>query len=181
MNIDFTDDGLRYTSYNRESADQLRDVSRIIDVNLLEPYSIYVYWYFFHSWPQYCVLVWDKNQLVGVIIAKVGPHRDVRMRGYIGMLVIEPPYRKRGIASKLVNLIIDKMKEWDKVDEVMLETEVDNGAALHLYELLGFLRTKRLHRYYLNTQDAYRLVLPLLERLTRRVAFLPAITQGIVT
>ena len=39
----------------------------------------------------------------------------------------------------------------------MLETEVTNLGALRLYEGLGFVRDKRLHRYYLNGNDAYRL------------------------
>ena len=41
----------------------------------------------------------------------------------------------------------------------MLETEYDNFAALSLYESLGFIREKRLHRFYLNGKDAFRLVL----------------------
>lgn len=41
----------------------------------------------------------------------------------------------------------------------MLETEFDNHAALSLYESLGFIREKRLYRFYLNGKDAFRLVL----------------------
>jgi len=40
----------------------------------------------------------------------------------------------------------------------VLETEVTNTASLKLYGRLGFLRTKRLHRYYLNGNTAFRLV-----------------------
>jgi hypothetical protein len=47
--------------------------------------------------------------------------------------------------------------------KVALETEVTNTAAMKLYERLGFLRSKRLHRYYLNGNSAYRLVLYLKE------------------
>jgi len=45
------------------------------------------------------------------------------------------------------------------VEEVVLETEFDNFAALSLYESLGFIREKRLFRFYLNGKDAFRLVL----------------------
>merc|ERR1712000_451141 len=48
-------------------------------------------------------------------------------------------------------------------DEIVLETEVTNEASLRLYERLGFLRSKRLHRYYLNGNTAFRLVLYLKE------------------
>lgn len=50
------------------------------------------------------------------------------------------------------------MKE-DGVEEIVLETEYDNSAALSLYESLGFIREKRLYRFYLNGKDAFRLVL----------------------
>jgi N-alpha-acetyltransferase 30 len=43
--------------------------------------------------------------------------------------------------------------------QIALETEVDNFPSLRIYENLGFLRTKRLHRYYLNGNTAFRLVL----------------------
>ena len=43
--------------------------------------------------------------------------------------------------------------------QIVLETEHDNAAALALYESLGFIREKRLHRFYLNGKDAFRLVL----------------------
>lgn len=43
--------------------------------------------------------------------------------------------------------------------QVALETEITNTPAVKLYERLGFLRSKRLHRYYLNGNSAFRLVL----------------------
>jgi ribosomal protein S18 acetylase RimI-like enzyme len=43
--------------------------------------------------------------------------------------------------------------------QVVLETEITNKPALRLYENLGFVRDKRLFRYYLNGVDALRLKL----------------------
>jgi peptide alpha-N-acetyltransferase len=43
----------------------------------------------------------------------------------------------------------------------VLETEYDNAPALTLYDSLGFMREKRLFRFYLNGKDAFRLVLTL--------------------
>ncbi len=43
--------------------------------------------------------------------------------------------------------------------KVVLETEITNKPALRLYENLGFVRDKRLFRYYLNGVDALRLKL----------------------
>lgn len=59
-------------------------------------------------------------------------------------------------------MAIDAMAE-RSADEIVLETEVTNTASLKLYERLGFLRSKRLHRYYLNGNAAFRLILYLKE------------------
>ena len=74
------------------------------------------------------------------------------------MLATRQEHRGQGIATKLVRMAVDKMIE-KHADEIALETEVDNVPSLRIYENLGFLRTKRLHRYYLNGNTAFRLVL----------------------
>ncbi len=43
--------------------------------------------------------------------------------------------------------------------QVVLEAETTNAGALRLYAGLGFIRDKRLARYYLSGTDAYRLKL----------------------
>ncbi|CUM63666.1 uncharacterized protein PRCAT00001250001 [Priceomyces carsonii] len=169
--------GLSYYSFNSKDELEFNKISSLISEHLSEPYSLYVYWFFLNTWPQYCYIVRERSDIVGVIISKVELHRDVRKRGYIGMLVIDPKYRGRNIASNLVRLSIKNMIEWDSVDEIMLETEVINKGALKLYESLGFLRTKRLYRYYLNTHDAYRLILPLTRKASHRIAFLPSLVD----
>lgn len=165
--------GMIFSEFDR-TPEEFEAVSALIASHLSEPYSIYVYWFFLDTWPQYCITVREPGSplLVGVIISKVERHRDVRTRGYIGMLVIDPVHRGKGIASQLVERTVARMIEEDAVDEILLETEVINTAALRLYESLGFMRTKRLYRYYLNTHDAFRLILPVGERSLKRVAFL---------
>ncbi|TCD62824.1 N-alpha-acetyltransferase mak3 [Steccherinum ochraceum] len=97
---------------------------------------------------------------VGVIICKQSVHKSQRDRGYIAMLSVKRDWRKRGIATTLVRKAIDAMVQ-NGAEEVVLETEYDNSAALSLYESLGFIREKRLYRFYLNGKDAFRLVLVL--------------------
>jgi peptide alpha-N-acetyltransferase len=76
------------------------------------------------------------------------------------MLAIETEYRGHGLGTQLVQKAIQGLQDAD-ADEVVLETEEDNIASLRLYGKLNFLRTKHLHRYYLNGKGAFRLVLPL--------------------
>lgn len=80
------------------------------------------------------------------------------MRGYIAMLATQQSHRGQGIATKLVRMAVDAMIA-ENADEIALETEIDNIPSLKIYENLGFIRTKRLHRYYLNGNTAFRLIL----------------------
>ncbi|XP_014285502.1 N-alpha-acetyltransferase 30 [Halyomorpha halys] len=147
---------IAYVSY--ESELQMPDIMRLIQKDLSEPYSIYTYRYFIHNWPQLCFLAMDGSICVGAIVCKLDMHRKVVKRGYIAMLAVDEKYRKRKIGSNLVLKAIRAMVA-DGADEVVLETEITNKPALRLYENLGFVRDKRLFRYYLNGVDALRLKL----------------------
>nr|OQO06849.1 hypothetical protein B0A51_17079 [Rachicladosporium sp. CCFEE 5018] len=151
---------LRYVSYGPEKeSPYLPAIRQLISQDLSEPYSIYVYRYFLYQWGELCFMTLDdQERLVGVIVCKLEPHRGGPMRGYIAMLATRKEHRGQGIATKLVKMAIDKMIV-EEADEVVLETEVDNIPSLRIYENLGFIRTKRLHRYYLNGNTAFRLIL----------------------
>ncbi|KAJ5736194.1 Acetyltransferase GNAT family [Penicillium malachiteum] len=155
---------LRYVRYERSRENEyVAAMRQLISKDLSEPYSIYVYRYFLYQWGDLCFLAMDeKDEMVGVVVSKLEPHRGGPMRGYIAMLAVREEYRGRGIATKLVRMAIDAMTERD-ADEIVLETEMTNTPAMKLYERLGFIRSKRLHRYYLNGSSAYRLVLYLKE------------------
>ncbi|KAJ5130656.1 Acyl-CoA N-acyltransferase [Penicillium bovifimosum] len=155
---------LRYVRYDASRENEyVAAMRQLISKDLSEPYSIYVYRYFLYQWGDLCFLAMDdKDEMVGVVVSKLEPHRGGPLRGYIAMLAVREEYRGRGIATKLVRMAIDAMIERD-ADEIVLETEITNTGAMKLYERLGFLRSKQLHRYYLNGNSAYRLVLYLKE------------------
>ena len=101
------------------------------------------------------------------------------------MLAVQSEHRGRGIgelsvvnyhpddeATQLVESALAAMiqKGADEVrldifmelmGKICLETETTNQAAMSLYENMGFIRYKRLHRYYLNAGDAFRFILPI--------------------
>ncbi|KAF1848259.1 acyl-CoA N-acyltransferase [Cucurbitaria berberidis CBS 394.84] len=155
---------LQYVQYEPAKEEQfLPAIRQLISKDLSEPYSIYVYRYFLYQWGYLCYMTLDaNNSLIGVIVCKLEPHRSGTFRGYIAMLAVQETYRGRGIATNLVRLAIEAMAS-RSADEIVLETEVTNTASLKLYERLGFLRSKRLHRYYLNGNAAFRLILYLKE------------------
>lgn len=96
----------------------------------------------------------EGGRLVGAVVGKAEPHKG-RQRGYVAMLAVEKEYRMHGLGLRLAALTINKMAE--TCDEIVLETEMTNTAALRLYEKLGFLRDKRLPRYYMSGSDAFRM------------------------
>ncbi|KAK9466580.1 acyl-CoA N-acyltransferase [Lipomyces arxii] len=172
----------------RETVERdLTAIRKLISLDLSEPYGIYVYRYFIYQWPHLCFIAIDnepseqveskpteksdEENLVGVVVCKLAPHRTVKMRGYIAMLAVAKTHRGRGIASQLVRMAIDCMID-DGAHEIVLEAEVENESALQLYENMGFMRSKRMYRYYMNGSDAFRLVLPVKEESTLRYCVL---------
>ncbi|CAG9583204.1 unnamed protein product [Danaus chrysippus] len=149
-------DEIEIISY--ESELQMPEIMRLIQKDLSEPYSIYTYRYFIHNWPKLCFLASHEGKCIGAIVCKLDMHRNAVKRGYIAMLAVDEKYRKKKIGSRLVQKAIRAMID-DNADEVVLETEITNKPALKLYENLGFVRDKRLFRYYLNGVDALRLKL----------------------
>ena len=149
--------GISFIQYQDET--QMPLIMRLIQKDLSEPYSIYTYRYFIHNWPNLCFLAMTAaGECVGAIVCKLDLHKKVSRRGYIAMLAVDSSHRKKRIGSTLVKKAIEAMVE-DDADEVVLETEITNKPALKLYENLGFVRDKRLFRYYLNGVDASRLKL----------------------
>lgn len=146
------------TYVNYQSEEQMPNIIKLIQKDLSEPYSIYTYRYFINNWSELCFLAYHQSDCIGAIVCKLDLHRNRSYRGYIAMLAVEKEYRKLKIGS---NLVLKAVKAMEKLgaDEVVLETEVTNIPALKLYENLGFLRDKRLFRYYLNGVDALRLKL----------------------
>ncbi|KAG0087479.1 N-alpha-acetyltransferase 30A [Podila epicladia] len=148
-----------YVGY--ESEHQLAGMMALIENDLSEPYSIYTYRYFLHQWPKLSFLAMDreKNVCIGVIVCRLDFHGHSKSkRGYIAMLAVSKEYRKRKIGSTLVLMAIESMKTAG-ADEIVLETEYTNQSAIALYQQMGFIKDKRLYRYYLNGVDAFRLKL----------------------
>ncbi|KAK6753709.1 hypothetical protein RB195_012975 [Necator americanus] len=149
---------IKVVDYKDET--QIGDIMRLITKDLSEPYSIYTYRYFIHNWPELCLLAYDtvSKTYVGAVVCKLDRNAEGRRKGYLAMLAIDESCRRLGLGTRLVRRAIERMEE-QGCDEVVLETEVSNVNAQRLYNNLGFIREKRLVRYYLNGGDAFRLKL----------------------
>ncbi|CAG9464340.1 unnamed protein product [Pedinophyceae sp. YPF-701] len=149
---------VEYRSYRAEREVDLPIVMSLVDNELSEPYSVFTYRYFLSQWPHLCFIAFHAGRPFGVVVGKQERHKHGNERGYIGMLVVENAYRGYGIGSELVRRCIQVMDERG-AEEVVLEAEATNVGAIRLYEKVGFVRDKRLRRYYLSGLDAYRLKL----------------------
>ncbi|KAJ9471103.1 LA virus GAG protein N-acetyltransferase [Diplonema papillatum] len=155
----------QYVEYSQfSSPEELKEIIEMMTVDLSEPYPIFTYLYFIGNWPDLCWLAKLKDsadpslcKMVGSITCKAEVGRR-GVRGYVAMLAVLKQHRKHGYGSKLVQLAVDTMKK-KGCTEVVLETETGNQGALSLYEGLGFVREKRLDRYYQQGTNAYRLKL----------------------
>jgi len=150
------EDGIEFVGYKDER--DMPGIVELIEKDLSEPYSIFTYRYFINNWPQLCYLANNADgKCVGCIVCKLDSHRSRNThRGYIAMLAVEKAIRGKGLGKSLVQLCLERMREVG-ADECVLEAEATNKAALGLYKNMGFVKEKRLHKYYLNGNDAFRL------------------------
>ena len=145
---------------------QRQRIIELMTKYLSEPYPIYTYLYFLDLFPDCTILCYDKNKkeanndyyVAGAVVGNIN-RKPNKVQGYIAMLAVEEDYRKRGLGKKMVELLMDIFKKSYRVNEISIETEVDNYAALGLYESFGFVRTKMYINYYFNANNAYKLKL----------------------
>jgi len=145
---------------------QRERIMELMTQYLSEPYPIYTYMYFLDLFPDCTIICYDKNKkneknelyICGAVVGNIN-RKPNKIQGYIAMLAVEEDYRKKGLGKKMVELLIDHFKKAYKVNEISIETEVDNYAALGLYESFGFVRTKMYINYYFNANNAYKLKL----------------------
>ena len=85
-----------------------------------------------------------------------GFYQDDRLIGFIHILrmyetldivnvVVDTEYRNRGVGSALLNYVIGL---YEDVNSIMLEVNVNNTAAVSLYEKCGFEVINRRNNYY---------------------------------
>ncbi len=88
------------------------------------------------------------GELVGFIISEVTcppPIFSATKRGHIWDLVVRPDYRRRGLARRLTEATLERMKRMG-AEDVILHVAMKNKPAIALYEKLGMRRI--MHRMY---------------------------------
>lgn len=89
----------------------------------------------------------DSNRVVGYVGSQ-------SVMGWADMmnLAVDPDYRNRGIGRKLVEQLVERLKE-KEVTCLTLEVRVSNVPAINLYNSLGFCEVGRRPGYYRNPKE----------------------------
>jgi ribosomal-protein-alanine N-acetyltransferase len=89
----------------------------------------------------------DRDELVGYLI--ISRYVDA---WHVMNVAVDPACRRRGIGTTLLRQLLAIVGE---TTQLTLEVRISNGAAIALYEELGFLRAGLRRRYYAdNGEDA---------------------------
>jgi ribosomal-protein-alanine N-acetyltransferase len=73
--------------------------------------------------------------------------------GYIMNLAVKKGYRRRGIGSKLLYLILEDYRK--RLSKVFLEVRPSNLVAIRLYSKFGFKVNRLIKKFYQDGEDAY--------------------------
>lgn len=84
----------------------------------------------------------DNKKIIGSIFAS----QDGGYHGYMYKLAVDSKYRRRGIATKLLKIAINKLRDRLKVDWLFAHIKKKNLSSLRLFKSLGF---KIRHTHYL--------------------------------
>ena len=101
-----------------------------------------------------------REEVVGYVMTRVEYGLGLIVRGFIRRghvisLAVMPEYRRRGIATKLMEAALRSLRERYGAREVYLEVRVSNTPAIRLYEKLGFRKIHVIKAYYADGEDAY--------------------------
>ena len=89
-------------------------------------------------------LVFDEQDLLGFLIA-VCCHRNIRAT--VMKMAVHPEHRRKGIATALLNQVLEILKEKEIID-VCLNVEIIRKPAVILYQKFGFQITQTIHMDY---------------------------------
>lgn len=89
----------------------------------------------------------EQKKIAGYIIFE-----KVLDEGHITNLAVSKEYQRKGIASRLINKILDMARQ-EKIKQVFLEVRESNEAARKLYSKFGFVEIGKRKSYYHKTNE----------------------------
>jgi len=86
------------------------------------------------------------NDIAGFVIAQIEVEENTEY-GHIVTINVAPSFRRKGVATKLLQEIVSFLKQ-RSITQIRLEVREDNNPALKLYNKLDYKIQGKLDRYY---------------------------------
>ncbi|TKJ18628.1 MAG: hypothetical protein CEE42_16270 [Promethearchaeota archaeon Loki_b31] len=95
------------------------------------------------------------NEIVGFIIII----QDREDRVNLINLVISKQYQNKGYGSHLLKYTLNKIKEMNNIEVIVLNVNSKNEVAIWLYQKFGFRIAEKIENYYRQKKNAYVMIL----------------------
>lgn len=80
----------------------------------------------------------EEGTLAGTMGFKREHGLKLQHKGYIWGVYVSPPYRGRGLASRLLREVLERGRELEGIEQINLSVVTTNESARRLYEQYGF-------------------------------------------
>ncbi len=97
----------------------------------------------------------NSNEIVGFIIII----QDREDRVNLINLVISKQYQNKGYGSHLLKYTLNKIKEMNNIEVIVLNVNSKNKVAIGLYQKFGFRIVQKIENYYRQKKSAYYMIL----------------------
>jgi len=148
---------------------QPENLQAVIAINrtcLPENYPGLFFMSLYESFPK-CFIVAEKSgEIVGYVMGRVErgfsslKGYKLTKKGHIVSIAIIEEYRRKGIATRILEEALEGFKEYG-ASESFLEVRESNIEAIHLYQKIGYVSKKVLPGYYRDGEDALLFTCPL--------------------
>jgi len=119
------------------------DIDRVIEIeglSFLYPWDYHIFQLALDD----IFLVFDEQEISGYLIAVCC---SKNIRATIMKMAVHPEHRRKGIATALLNQVLEILKE-KKIIDVCLNVEIIRKPAIALYEKFGFRIMQTIHMDY---------------------------------
>lgn len=159
-----TDDSYRIRGFRSDDLDTVMEINAEA---LPENYSTFFYRDLYRRFPETFLVAEADGAIQGYMMCRIerGLSKLKSLRPakqcHVVSIAVKEPYRRRGIASELMTVVMERAKENYGAKECFLEVRLSNDAAINLYEKLGFSKVKRNYGYYIDGEDAWVMAAPI--------------------
>jgi len=97
----------------------------------------------------------NSNEIVGFIIVI----QDQEYRVNLINFLISKQYQNKGYGTHLLKYTLNKIKEMNNIEVIVLNVNSKNKVAIWLYQKFGFQIVQKIENYYRQKKSAYLMIL----------------------